>query len=230
VDPPFALDSASSPHPIDSVRTVIQSIALLWFSGKAAPSAGGQPARHDCTRDNPHPGCVSIRVFVPAAAKLLKAREASLQGTVRLVFQPAEEGPGGAVEVVRAGVLEGVAGVSGLHVWPTTPSGTITTKVRCAQFTRQSKIFREERYQTHVPQPAGVAVPTTASGRRRTCSAARRACRRLLIRSRPLCRGCLCLLHHLVGECALPCTMRKWRSNTPTMANESRPSRLKGKS
>jgi len=35
-----------------------------------------------------------------AAAKLLKAREAQLPGTVVLLFQPAEEGPGGAAVMI----------------------------------------------------------------------------------------------------------------------------------
>lgn len=40
------------------------------------------------------------------AAKMLKEREHELKGTVRLMFQPAEEGGGGARAMVDAGVLE----------------------------------------------------------------------------------------------------------------------------
>ncbi|KAL0886971.1 hypothetical protein Bca101_010954 [Brassica carinata] len=40
------------------------------------------------------------------AAKLLKEHQDELQGTVILVFQPAEEGGGGAKKIVEAGVLE----------------------------------------------------------------------------------------------------------------------------
>ena len=65
-----------------------------------------------------------------AAAKILKAREAELPGTVVLLFQPAEEGGGGAPVMIAEGALEGVAGAGGLHVWPTTPSGTFTSRVR----------------------------------------------------------------------------------------------------
>lgn len=64
------------------------------------------------------------------AAKLLKARESSLGGTVRLLFQPGEEGPGGAVDMIQEGALKGVAAVHGIHVWPIAPSGTITTKAK----------------------------------------------------------------------------------------------------
>ena len=39
-------------------------------------------------------------------AKLLKHREAELNGQVKLLFQPAEEGPGGALPMIEDGVLE----------------------------------------------------------------------------------------------------------------------------
>lgn len=63
------------------------------------------------------------------AAKLLKAKEDSLPGTVLLLFQPAEEGGRGAKRMVEAGVMEGVSGVHGIHVWPELESGNITTCV-----------------------------------------------------------------------------------------------------
>lgn len=46
-----------------------------------------------------------------------------------LLFQPAEEGKGGAVDMVAEGALEGVAGVAGLHVWPGLASGVISSRV-----------------------------------------------------------------------------------------------------
>jgi len=63
------------------------------------------------------------------AARLLKQREGDLKGTVVLLFQPAEESRGGAQDMIDEGALEGVSAISGIHVWPDTPSGTITTKV-----------------------------------------------------------------------------------------------------
>lgn len=47
---------------------------------------------------------------------------------MRLVFQPAEEGKGGARVMVEAGVLDGVAAAFALHVAPGLPAGTIGTK------------------------------------------------------------------------------------------------------
>ena len=40
------------------------------------------------------------------AAKLLKRHEATLKGTVKLVFQPAEEGAGGAKKMINEGAVD----------------------------------------------------------------------------------------------------------------------------
>ena len=57
------------------------------------------------------------------AARILAGR--SLRGGVRVLFQPAEEGEGGAQAVIRDGVLEGVDRVFGVHLWNEMPVGTI---------------------------------------------------------------------------------------------------------
>ncbi|KXZ45257.1 hypothetical protein GPECTOR_56g353 [Gonium pectorale] len=62
------------------------------------------------------------------AARLLQSRAASLPGRVVLLFQPAEEGGGGAREMIRGGALAGVGAVHGLHVWPAMPAGTIGSR------------------------------------------------------------------------------------------------------
>jgi amidohydrolase len=49
-----------------------------------------------------------------------------LPGTVRCIFQPAEETvPGGATEVVAAGVLDGASRAFALHCDPSMPAGTV---------------------------------------------------------------------------------------------------------
>lgn len=50
------------------------------------------------------------------AAKMLKQHEDELEGRVKLIFQPAEEGPGGAEPMVRDGVVEDVDSILALHV------------------------------------------------------------------------------------------------------------------
>lgn len=53
-----------------------------------------------------------------------------LGGTVKILFQPAEEGPGGAKPMIEAGVLDNppVDGILGLHIWNNLPLGTIGVK------------------------------------------------------------------------------------------------------
>ncbi|CAE8607006.1 unnamed protein product [Polarella glacialis] len=46
-------------------------------------------------------------------------------GTVRLIFQPAEEGGAGAKRMREEGVLRDVSRIFGMHLWPSLPSGTI---------------------------------------------------------------------------------------------------------
>lgn len=59
------------------------------------------------------------------AALLLKRRESELAGTVRIVFQPAEEKAIGAQQVIASGALEGVGAIFGLHNKPELPVGTL---------------------------------------------------------------------------------------------------------
>ena len=49
------------------------------------------------------------------------------QGTVKIIFQPAEEGPGGAKPMIEAGVLNNpdVDAIIGLHLWNNLPLGTV---------------------------------------------------------------------------------------------------------
>ena len=58
-------------------------------------------------------------------AKLLNELKGELPGSVRLIFQPAEEIGSGAEAIIKAGGLEGVEAVAGLHVWSYFPSGTL---------------------------------------------------------------------------------------------------------
>lgn len=57
------------------------------------------------------------------AAKILTDVRDQFKGTVRLIFQPAEEGTKGALGMIDAGVMEGVDAVYGTHVWSGVPSG-----------------------------------------------------------------------------------------------------------
>ena len=59
------------------------------------------------------------------AAKLLAAKRNELAGDVVFLFQPDEEGKGGAQRMIEAGAIDGVKAVFGGHVSPDLPLGTV---------------------------------------------------------------------------------------------------------
>ncbi|OMI24497.1 hydrolase, partial [Bacillus haynesii] len=61
-------------------------------------------------------------------AILLNRRKDEFIGTVRFIFQPAEEIAAGARKVIEAGVLDGVSAIFGMHNKPDLPVGTIGLK------------------------------------------------------------------------------------------------------
>lgn len=80
---------------------------------------------HACGHD------VHTAALVGAGLALAEAhQQEALPGRVRLLFQPAEEiMPGGALEVISAGALEGVERVFGLHCDPTVDVGHVGLRV-----------------------------------------------------------------------------------------------------
>lgn len=74
------------------------------------------------------------------AIKTLTGMQDKIAGTVKFIFQPAEEEPpGGAKLLVEAGVLDDVDMVFGLHIAPSIPTGMIGT--RAGALTAASDVF-----------------------------------------------------------------------------------------
>jgi amidohydrolase len=80
-----------------------------------------------------HPGCMhacghdaNMTMALGAAAVLARLKD-RIKGNVKFVFQPAEEGPGGAQPMIAAGVLENpvVDFAIGCHLWTERPEGYI---------------------------------------------------------------------------------------------------------
>jgi amidohydrolase len=71
-----------------------------------------------------HDGHTAIAL---GTAYYLHQHRDSFAGTVKIIFQPAEEGPGGAKPMIEAGVLKNpdVDAIIGLHLWNNLPLGTV---------------------------------------------------------------------------------------------------------
>ncbi|AKA67983.1 M20 metallopeptidase family protein [Clostridium scatologenes] len=64
------------------------------------------------------------------AAKLLSEMKAELKGTVKFIFQPAEEVADGANQMIKGGVLKNpdVDFIFGMHIWSDVPVGKVSIK------------------------------------------------------------------------------------------------------
>ncbi|MDA8343897.1 MAG: amidohydrolase [Thermaerobacter sp.] len=101
-----------------AIRADMDALPITEETG--LPFASQTPgAMHACGHDG-------HTAMLLGAAKVLSALRGELQGEVRLLFQHAEElFPGGAQEMVDAGVLDGVDMVIGTHLWLPLTSGRI---------------------------------------------------------------------------------------------------------
>jgi amidohydrolase len=108
---------------------------------------------HACGHDN------HMAILLGTATILARMRN-DLPGTVKFIFQPAEEGPGGAEPMVKAGVLQNpkVDAVFGLHVFPYT-AGTIVYRSGPLMASADEFTIEITGKQTHGAVPWGGVDP-----------------------------------------------------------------------
>jgi amidohydrolase len=106
------------PGPTIAVRSDIDALPVTEQTGlRFASKIAGR--MHACGHD------LHAATVLGTAAVLAQFRK-ELRGTVRFLFQPAEETPpGGAIQMIKHGALQGVDTIFGLHVDPTLPVGTV---------------------------------------------------------------------------------------------------------
>ncbi len=124
---------SGKPGPVIALRADMDALPVternsLTFASKEKAIFNDQETgvMHACGHDT------HVAVLM-AAAEILSKNKESLKGTVKFIFQPAEEGPppgeeGGAGLMVREGVLENpkVDVIFGMHIQSISPLGRIT--------------------------------------------------------------------------------------------------------
>jgi amidohydrolase len=107
------------PGPTLMVRADMDALPLKEETGLSFASEH-EGAMHACGHD-------AHMAMVLGAATVLAKIKNELKGNIKFLFQPAEEGPGGAKPMIEAGVMENpkVDYSIGCHVWPHIPEGTI---------------------------------------------------------------------------------------------------------
>lgn len=155
----------AKPGPVVALRSDMDALPVaeqvdLPFKSTAKAQWAGQEVgvMHACGHDN------HMAILLGTATALARMKD-RLPGTVKLIFQPAEEGlpfgeVGGAEEMLKEDAFENpkVDAVFGLHVFPF-PTGTITYRSGPLMASQDNFIIKVKGRQTHGAVPWGGVDP-----------------------------------------------------------------------
>jgi amidohydrolase len=156
------------PGPTVALRADMDALPVeekndLPFRSRATSTYEGKPVpvMHACGHD-------THVAMLMTTAELLAGMKAELPGTVKFIFQPAEEGsditpPGkahsGARQMVAEGVMKGVDAVFGMHVFAAVPAGRIAWRPGPTLASSDLLKISVEGRQTHGARPWGGVDP-----------------------------------------------------------------------
>lgn len=114
-----AIIEGKQPGPVLAIRADMDALPIQEEND--VPYRSQHDGRmHACGHD----GHTAIAL---GTARYLSQHRDAFAGTVKMIFQPAEEGPGGAKPMIEAGVLKNpdADAIIGLHLWNFLPLGTV---------------------------------------------------------------------------------------------------------
>jgi amidohydrolase len=114
-----AVIHGTQPSPVLAIRADMDALPIQELNEVPYRSCH-DGVMHACGHD----GHTAIAL---GTAYYLQQHRNTLRGTIKLIFQPAEEGPGGAKPMIEAGALKNpdVDAIIGLHLWNNLPLGTV---------------------------------------------------------------------------------------------------------
>lgn len=117
----IAILKGSKPGKTIALRADIDALPIMEEADVDFPSEN-PGVMHACGHD-------THTAMLLGAVKVLSKMQDKISGTVKFIFQPAEEEPpGGAKLLVEAGVMDDVDRVFGLHIAPNIPVGMVGTR------------------------------------------------------------------------------------------------------
>ncbi len=141
--------SAGHKNKTVALRADIDALEIQELTG--LPYASTIPERmHACGHDGHTANLCGV-------AKVLFHQRELLNGTVKLIFQPAEEQAAGGKRIVEEGLLDDVDAVFALHAWPGIPVGQFGAIPGCAMASADAFYVRISGSGGHAANP-GVTV------------------------------------------------------------------------
>lgn len=165
-----ALLKGGRPGPVIALRADMDALpvyergSLPFKSTDSAEYLGAQvPVMHACGHD-------SHVAILMGTAEVLSKMKAEVPGTVKFIFQPAEEGPpgteeGGAPLMIKEGVMDNpkVEAIFGLHINSQTPIGTVKFKSGAEMASSDWFTIKVKGKQSHGSQPWNGIDPVVAA-------------------------------------------------------------------
>ena len=147
-----ALLKGGKPGPVVAWRADMDGLPIQDIGEKPYKSQNAG-VKHACGHD-------AHMAIALGVAEVLSKMKSDLPGSVKFIFQPAEEGPpqgesGGAALMIKEGVLENPKpeAIFGLHVWAQAPSGKIHYTSGAAMASAESFLVTIKGKRVHAATP-----------------------------------------------------------------------------